>query len=263
MTTTPKVSAAKMMEWFLMNNCMVVNRQKFDNGDPTYDMTKEFILYISGSTTATEPVPDPPPAATEIATIVSEQIMAPMSLMPPTPLTPNTTPTEKKTIRKKKKTVLTEETQCTVIRKNGVRCMRKRNGKGCGKLCGTHAALFVKSGLPLEEFLVSCTETTRAKKSNATPADASTDASTNHLPSVPSTSRGRAKKSSSGSRVTVTHKGIPYAVDNKGNVFSAKDVVKGIIPPSIIGTYTVDVAGNATVVLTDGLSDGRLSPCAG
>ena len=235
-------------------------------------MTKEFILYISNdvvdevhapSQSLSPPPESPPPESPP-----------PESPPPSEPTAPKPT----KAVRKKKKMVLTDETRCIIIRKNGNRCMRKKNGKGCGRLCGTHLALFTretaKTGVSLEEFISSSaapsfqlniadsesSEKTTPPTTPTTPPTTHDDNTVVTTTKPESKSKGGTKRSSKGERSTITYKGIPYVIDNMGNVFSTRDVIEECDAPRIIGKYGIDAEGRTRVVLSEDVSNGRVSP---
>ena len=49
-------------------------------------------------------------------------------------------------------------------------------------------------------------------------------------------------------------------IDNMGNVFSTRDVIEECGAPRIIGKYGIDAEGRTRVVLSEDVSNGRVSP---
>jgi len=175
-TAPNMLTATKIMEWFLLNNCMVVNRGRFESGESS-DMMREFILYVSGNATPrtlneTPPVSHHP---TGISTEADDMTIQPSNDVLPEPVA-NTTepepPHQPSVPIKKKRRVrieLSGDTQCAIVRRTGNRCMRQRNNNGCPEFCGTHSAMLIKSNLTKDEFIEKCTNANVVTNPRRTP----------------------------------------------------------------------------------------------
>jgi len=168
--TTPTapnmLTATKIMEWFLLNDCMVVNRGRFESGESS-DMMREFILYVSGNATPrtlneTPPVSHHP---TGLSTEANDMMtIQPSNDVLPEPVANTPEPPHQPSVPiKKKRRVPIElsgagDTQCAIVRRTGNRCMRQRNNNGCPEFCGTHSAMLIKSNLTKDEFIEKCTK---------------------------------------------------------------------------------------------------------
>jgi hypothetical protein len=230
-TTITTITAAKLMEWFLINDCMVVSRKRFESGEP-YDMMREFILYVSGS--ANQLIPDT------------------VSTQPDTPKkTERTKPTE---VAPETATEEVTDNQCMVVRKNGSRCMRIRNDNGCPEFCGTHSAMLAKSNLSKEEFLEKCMNTKVVAKRTKPTSD--TKSAKKPVVIAKPAQPAVIQPTIAPTRSTITYKGIPYVVDSSGKVFDHSDILEEKESPRVIGMF---VKESGEVVLTEG----RISPSAG
>jgi hypothetical protein len=288
------------MEWFLMNDCTVVNRGQFESGKPNYDMMREFIQYVSGNI--------PLPLYSSSATDESAESMEPDDTSNPTepteptepddtsnPTEPDDTsnptePTEPAEPTNTKRQ-LADEIRCTIVRKNGDRCMRQRNDNGCPDFCGTHSAMLSKSNLTKEEFIEKCGKTKVVKKRTT---NRTTKTATNHSVQKPSTQMfledttattveisqttndcantpKPANRKKSGiaqnnqsvtpARSTIFHNGIPYVVDYSGKVFNHRDIIEGKEDPRVIGNYLNMPTGEEEIILFDDTTvGGRVSP---